>query len=147
MRAWKVLSEYICPKNKLNVLSRTFVNWLRKQHHFIKLINFERKTRLVAFNCNLEEVVVRVGQSGLMATQITLIKFSFHGITLYRDRSNQCGTMLPGTSFSTFAFMLRYNFWANFEIDSWHGRIMFGYFQLIWAFVNQHRTRYNIIIQ
>ena len=51
MRAWEVLSEYICPKNKLNVVSSTFVNWLRKQHHFIKLINLERKTRLVAFNC------------------------------------------------------------------------------------------------
>ena len=52
MRAWKVLSEYICPNNKINVLSVTFVNWLRKQHHFIKLINFKRKTRLVSFHCN-----------------------------------------------------------------------------------------------
>ena len=46
-------SGYICSKNNMNVLSSTFLNWLRKQHHFIKLINFQRKTRFIAFNCIL----------------------------------------------------------------------------------------------
>ena len=58
------MSEYICPKNKLNVLSSTIANWLRKQHHFIKLINFERKTRLVAFNCKWDSIgIFRIRQS------------------------------------------------------------------------------------